>query len=165
MKPGYRYRIYLLLICSFFFTCAHATGESGRLTVNDLVEQGYQHLGHDTLVKIFQMRAIAVTDIETGEIFILESGAEQAEKKGKLEKIHDARPEKMFSLDSMARAPMLKNATYTIVGDAIIATDGVRNHRISFYKKGDTVYSVRDVDAGYVYYQLSKVKETYKTLQ
>ena len=44
-----------------------------------------------------------------------------------------------------------------VEGDALVATDGIRSYRYSVYDKQGHMYAVRDIDAGYVYFEV-KVK-------
>mgnify|MGYP001829202206 CR=1 FL=1 len=150
-KVLYRYLFILSLACVQLPAYADS-GES--LTVDKLIAQGYVLVQGEQLMQVFQMRKLAVSDIETGEVFILEGDRQKTGKNDRVEKVTSASPEKMFDPELTARPPMLRNARYQIRNDMIIATDGVRSYRLRFYMKGDTLYGARDVDAGNVYFKV-----------
>lgn len=150
-KVLYRYLFILSLACVQLPAYA-GSGES--LTVDKLIAQGYVLVQGEQLMQVFQMRKLAVSDIETGEVFILEGDRQKTGKNDRVEKVTSASPEKMFDPELTARPPMLRNARYQIRNDMIIATDGVRSYRLRFYMKGDTLYGARDVDAGNVYFKV-----------
>jgi len=155
-KLLYRYLLIVSLACVHL--PAYASSD-GYLTVDKLIEQGYVLLEGEQLMQLFQMRKLAVSDIETGEVFILEGDRQQTGKNDKVEKVTSARPEKMFDPELTARPPMLRNARYQIRNDMIVATDGVRSYHLRFYMKGDTLYGARDVDAGNVYFKVVPTAE------
>lgn len=155
MVIAHRYAIFFL---SLMLITSHAYAEKvEQVTVNSLIEMGYKRLDHDGLKKLLSEKKIGVKDFETGEEFVVEIGAGDMEKDGNIESINSAKRSKMFDLDSMSKPVILRNAHYQLVGDTIIASEGVRQHRLSFYTKGKTIYGVRDVDAGRVYYKVLPV--------
>ena len=155
-KVLYRYLLILSLACLQLPAYADS-GES--LTVDKLIAQGYVLVQGEQLMQLFQMRKLAVSDIETGEVFILEGDRQKTGKNDKVEKVASARPEKMFDPELTARPPMLRDARYQIRNDMIIASDGIRSYHLRFYIKGDTLYGARDVDAGKVYLKVVPTDE------
>lgn len=155
-KLIYRYLLLMSLAC--IQLPAHADNEK-YLTVDALIEQGFALLDGEELMQVFQMRKLAVSDIETGEVYILEGDRQKTGKNEKEDMVVSARPDKVLDPGFAARPAMLNNARYQIRNDRIIATDGIRSYNIRLYMKGDALYAVRDVDAGKVYFKVAPVDE------
>lgn len=150
----YKQCFLILLLAMLAAASFSIRAESGakHLTVHGLESDGYQLLKGQQLHNIFKLQGIEVTDIESGAIRIFHPDHVHTDRMESVSKVKDAKSSAMFDPDLVSRPAPLVNARYKITGDAIIATDGVREYRLSFYRKGDSIYAVRNVDAGKVYF-------------
>lgn len=167
-----------LLFISLLFSFGHVKAEANKhLTVHELQSQGYVLIRGPELQRIFKTESIEVTDIESGSIRVFVGDRSRTGKNDHVDTIKHARMDAMFDPELAARPAPLQNAHYKITGDAILASDGIREYRLSFYHKpGDRpgvsisdskeknaqinkIYAVRNVDAGKVYFQVRPLVE------
>ena len=132
------------------------------LTVDKIIEGGYRKLSGLQLIELMDKHVIEVVDIETEAVAVskLESSGGKPES-GMDREFDETKKDKASAfLDTrlLARAPPLEGKIERRVeGDALVATDGIRTYRYSVYDKQGHMYAVRDIDAGYVYFEV-KVK-------
>ena len=127
------------------------------LTVEKIKEDGYTKLSGLKIIELMDKHVIEVVDIETDAVAVSQLDKEQG-----MERAFDTQKKDRASafLDTrlLARAPPLEGKIKRHVeGDSLVSTDGVRTYRFSVYEKDGHMYAVRDIDAGYVYYEV-KVK-------
>ena len=132
------------------------------LTVEKIIEDGYSKLSGLQLIELMDKHVIEVVDIETEATSVSQLKSDSSESESGMERKFDETKKDKASafLDTrlLARAPPLDGKIERRVeGDALVATDGVRTYRYRVYEKQGHMYAVRDIDAGYVYYEV-KVK-------
>ena len=127
------------------------------LTVEKLIEDGYSKLSGLQIIELMDKYVIEVVDIETEAVAISQLKSES----GMERKFDETKKDKTSAfLDPrlLARAPPLDGKIERRVeGDALVSTDSIRTYRYRIYEKQGHMYAVRDIDAGYVYFEL-KVK-------
>ena len=132
------------------------------LTVAKIIEDGYSKLSGLQIIELMDKHVIEVVDIETDAVAFsqLKSNADKQDS-GMERKFDETKKDKASAfLDTrlLARAPSLDGKIERRVeGDALVATDGIRTYRYRVYEKQGHMYAVRDIDAGYVYFEV-KVK-------
>jgi hypothetical protein len=73
----------------------------------------------------------------------------------KLEQTKSHRAEYILDTDLLARAPSLSGQPdYKVVGDELIAEDGIRIYHIKLYRKNERIFIARDIDHGNVFYEI-----------
>lgn len=132
------------------------------LTVEKIIEDGYSKLSGLQLIELMDKNVIEVVDIETEAISVSQLKSDSNKSESGMEREFDETKKDKASafLDTrlLARAPPLDGKIERRVeGDALVATDGVRTYRYRVYEKQGHMYAVRDIDAGYVYFEV-KVK-------
>ena len=145
---------FALVLITLFSVSSYA-GEKEFLTVDELVEHGYAKLSGDRIREIMNKHKIRVVDIETEAVSISKredgkAGMDREFKETKSDKVS-------YFLDSrlIARAPPLDgNIERKVVGDALVATDGVRTYNYTLYEKDGRMFAVRDIDAGSVFFEV-----------
>ena len=146
-----------ILLLSIFAVSANAD-ERHFLTVDELVENNYVLLSGQQILEIMNQHSIKVVNIETEAVTVSMNDSNSAnidrefveKKSGKASSFLDPR--------LMARAPRLEGKVERkVVGDELIATDGVRTYHYRLYKKQDKIYAVRDIDNGNVFLEV-KIK-------
>ena len=144
-----------ILVLSALFSVSSYAAEEEFLTVDELVKYGYVKLSGDRILEIMNKHKIRVVDIETDAVSI--SKSEDA-KAGMDREFKETQSDKAsFFLDSrlIARAPPLDGKIERkVVGDALVATDGVRTYNYTLYEKDDRMFAVRDIDAGNVFFEV-----------
>lgn len=132
--------------------------EKKFLTVEKLVQDGFVLLSGLQVIDIMNNNTIKVTDIETDAVNVSKNNTlNDAIDRGFVEAKGD-KASAMFDTRLLARAPALEGDIHRrVVGDELVATDGVRTYRYRLYKKQEKIYAVRDVDYGNVFYEV-KVK-------
>jgi hypothetical protein len=145
---------FILVLLALFSVGTYAAEEE-FLTVDELVKQGYVKLSGERILEIMNKHKIKVVDIETDAVSI--SKSEDA-KAGMEREFKEAQSDKVsFFLDSrlIARAPPLDGKIERkVVGDALVATDGVRTYNYTLYEKDGRMFAVRDIDAGNVFFEV-----------
>ena len=132
------------------------------LTVEKIIEDGYSKLTGLQIIELMDKHVIEVVDIETEATSVSQLKSDSSKSESGMERKFDETKKDKASafLDTrlLARAPPLDGKIERRVdGDALIATDGVRTYRYRVYEKQGHMYAVRDIDAGYVYFEV-KVK-------
>ena len=127
------------------------------LTIEELLDHGYTQLTGQQLGELLQQKKIELRDIET-EAVSLSRQVNSSESGTASRQSEDVKSgSAMYFLDTrlLARAPFLEGEPkYTVSGDELIATDGVRTYHIRFYEKQGKMYGVRDIDNGYVFFEV-----------
>jgi hypothetical protein len=145
---------FILVLLALFSVGTYAAEEE-FLTVDELVKQGYVKLSGERILEIMNKHKIKVVDIETDAVSI--SKSEDA-KAGMEREFKETQSDKAsFFLDSrlIARAPSLDGKIERkVVGDALVATDGVRTYNYTLYEKDGRMFAVRDIDAGNVFFEV-----------
>ncbi|MCW8851283.1 MAG: hypothetical protein OQK44_01355 [Gammaproteobacteria bacterium] len=145
---------FILVLLALFSVSTHAAEEE-FLTVDELVRHGYVKLSGERITEIMNKHKIKVVDIETDAVSI--SKSEEA-KAGMEREFKETQSDKAsFFLDSrlIARAPPLDGKIERkVVGDALVATDGVRTYNYTLYEKDGRMFAVRDIDAGNVFFEV-----------
>ena len=137
------------------FSVSSYADEKEFLTVDELIEHGYVQLSGQKILEIMSNNKIKVVDIETEAVSIsknddAKAGMEREFKETKSDKAS-------FFLDSrlIARAPPLEGRIdRKVVGDVLVATDGVRTYNYTLYEKDGRMFAVRDIDAGNVFFEV-----------
>lgn len=132
------------------------------LTVEKIIEDGYSKLSGLQLIELMDKHVIEVVDIETEATSVSQLKSDSSKSESGMERKFDETKKDKTStfLDTrlLARAPPLDGKIERrIEGDALVATDGIRTYRYRVYQKQGHMYAVRDIDAGYVYFEV-KVK-------
>ena len=144
-----------ILVLSVLFSVSSYAAEEEFLTVDELVKHGYVKLSGERIMEIMNNHKIKVVDIETDAVSI--SKSEDA-KAGMEREFKETQSDKAsFFLDSrlIARAPPHDGKIERkVVGDALVATDGVRTYNYTLYEKDDRMFAVRDIDAGNVFFEV-----------
>ena len=145
---------FILVLLALLSVSTHAAEEE-FLTVDELVRHGYVKLSGERITEIMNKHKIKVVDIETDAVSI--SKSEEA-KAGMEREFKETQSDKAsFFLDSrlIARAPPLDGKIERkVVGDALVATDGVRTYNYTLYEKDGRMFAVRDIDAGNVFFEV-----------
>jgi hypothetical protein len=148
------FRLYLVLITLFFSINTYAD-EKQFLTVDELVENGYVRLTGQQIIEVMNNNKIKVVDIETDAVTI---SSQNKPGVGMERKFEETKSDKAsYFLDSrlMARAPALEGKIERkVVGDELVATDGVRTYHYSVYGKQGRMFAVRDIDHGNVFFEI-----------
>ena len=109
------------------------------------------------------MTGIEISEILLGKTVILKDLLSEAvyeikiNKNGVTEKktLKTKSPKTLTNVDYQARADLLKGALkFTIEGNKVITTDGLRTYVSTLYKKDNNIYGVRDVDHESVNFQI-----------
>ena len=129
------------------------------LTVEKIIEDGYSKLSGLQLTELMDKHVIEVVDIETDAVAVSQLKSDSTVSESGMErKFDEAKKDKASAfLDTrlLARAPPLDGKIERRVeGDALVATDGIRTYSYRVYEKQGHMYAVRDIDAGYVYYEV-----------
>ncbi len=131
---------------------ALATEKKTNLTASKLASYGYKKMTRTTIRENFIGPTLIIIDLLAGseyEAKFLSNG------KSELKKIKENKPETLTDADYHGRAALLTGINaFTIKGNTVITTDGVRSYASTLYKKGDVVLGVRNVDNGRVYFQI-----------
>jgi len=125
------------------------------LTVDALHASGYKMLSGEQILALMKNRSITVIDIETDAVTT--SGNKQA--KAILDRAFvETKSDKVLSQFDprlMARAPMLEGKIKRkVVADELIASDAVRTYHYRLYRKHETIFAVRDIDHGNVFFEV-----------
>lgn len=126
------------------------------LTASKLLSDGYNKISGAAIREKFIGPTLIIMDLQAGSkyvaIFTTDGKSEQKKIKGdKAKTLTDA--------DYQGRAVLLTGFnTFTINGDTVITTDGIRSYTSTLYKKSDVILSVRDIDNGRLYFQVKLKK-------
>ncbi len=132
--------------------------ETHFLTVDELVENNYVLLTGRQILEIMNQHSIKVVDIETDAVTISRNSETNANMDRKFEEKKSDKASYFLDPRLMARAPMLEGKIERkVVGDELVATDGIRTYHYRLYKKQEKIYAVRDIDNGNVFLEV-KVK-------
>jgi len=138
---------------------ATADNSQSFLTVEKIINGGYSKLSGLQIIELMDKHVIEVVDIETEAVAVSQLESDAGKPEGGMERKFDETKKDKASafLDTrlLARAPPLEgNIERRVEGDALVATDGVRTYRYRVYEKQGHMYAVRDIDAGYVYFEV-----------
>jgi len=148
----------LTVLCLVFALASAnlSAGDSGFVTVEDLVKGGFEKLPGHQIAVLMDKHVIEVVDIETDAVTVSKRDADEMGMERKFKKTKPENASAMLSPRLLARAPALEGKLERkVVVDALIVTDGVRTYRYSIYKKQDKLFAVRDIDHGYVFYKVT----------
>jgi len=127
--------------------------EQHFLTVDELV--AYSLMSGQQIREIMTNRAIRVVDIETEAVITSENTQSSNAMDRKFVETKTDKASSLFDPRLMARAPTLKGRIKRkVVGDELISTDGVRTYHYRLYKKQQTIFAVRDIDSGSVFFEV-----------
>ncbi len=149
------YIVTLFIVFSFLFNSVSA-GEKHFLTVDELTNNDFVRLTGSQLSALMEKHVIEVVDIETDAVSISQRGKTEAGMERKFKEVKSDKS--LYFLDSrlLARAPALQGKIdRKIVGDELIASDGIRTYHYSVYEKQGQLFAVRDIDHGNVYYRVN----------
>jgi len=129
------------------------------LTVDELVDSGYSLLSGQQILEIMTNHTIKVVDIETDAVSISKNDESNTDTDIDIDrKFVETKSDKAsYFLDPrlMARAPPLEGKIERkVIGDDLIATDGVRTYHYRLYKKQERIFAVRDIDSGNVFFEV-----------
>jgi len=129
------------------------------LTVETIIEDGYRKLTGLQIIELMDKHVIEVVDIEPEAVAVSQLKPDSSKSESGMErKFEESKKDKTSAfLDArlLARAPPLDGKIERRVeGDALVATDGIRTYRYRVYEKQGHMYAVRDIDAGYVYFEV-----------
>ena len=126
-----------------------------RLTTNILLSDGYKKMSGEKISKKLVGPTLLILDLLAGseyEVKLSSSG------KSKLKKIKEDKPGSLTSADYHSRATVLTGqVSFSIAGDNIVTTDGIRSYSSTLYQKDSVILGVRDIDNGFVNFQI-KIK-------
>ncbi len=149
-----RLKFFVLLITTIFANSVLAD-EQHFLTVDELVANGYSLMSGQQIREIMTDRAIRVVDIETEAVIISEHTQSSNAMDRKFVETKTDKASSLFDPRLMARAPTLEGKIKRkVVGDELISTDGVRTYHYRLYKKQQTIFAVRDIDSGNVFFEV-----------
>ena len=148
-----KFNIFTLLLISMFVVSAYA--ENGFLTVDELVDSGYELLSGQQIIEIMSSHTIRVVDIETEAVSISKNDSlNDAIDRKFVEKKGD-KASSQLDVRLMARAPALEgDIERRVIEDELVVTDGVRTYRFKLYRKQEETYAVRDIDHGNVFFKV-----------
>ena len=158
MKPGRFFIGATLLAFLSLFVNAQAdvqVGEKHFLTVDELIIHNYTKLTGQQILDLMSRHSIKVIDIETDAVALSTRKKSEAGMEREFEGVKDNKA--LYFLDArlLARAPALEGQIdRKVVGNELVATDGIRTYRYTVYKKQNRMFAVRDIDNGNVYYEL-----------
>ncbi|GMR01235.1 MAG: hypothetical protein BMS9Abin19_0601 [Gammaproteobacteria bacterium] len=129
--------------------------EKHFLTVDELVDNGYILLSGEQVLEIMGNHTIKVVDIETDAVTISRNDKSGAVMDRKFVETKNDKASSLLDARLLARAPALEGKIEReVVGDELIATDGVRTYHYKLYKKQEKIYAVRDIDHGNVFFEV-----------
>jgi len=144
---------YLVLL--MLFSIKVAADENPFLTVAELVKNGYAQLTGQQLYEIMNKNEIRIVDIETDAVTISEHEKSDSVMDRKFEETKSDKASYFLDSRLMARAPALQGTIKRkVVGDELVATDGVRTYNYSVYEKQGRMFAVRDIDNGNVFFEV-----------
>ena len=144
----------LLLALLFLYINAYAA-EKRFLTVDALLNNGYTQLTGSQVSELLKEGSIEIQDIETEAVYLSKLDGTNNSNNRKLEQIKSHGTAYILDADLLARAPSLAGQPdYKVVGDELIAEDGVRTYHIKLYQKNDRIFIARDIDHGNVFYEI-----------
>jgi len=147
-------KIGVLLLLAVFSTNSVAD-EKPFLNVDNLVDAGYTLLSGQQIMEIMADRTIRVVDIETDAVTVSEKDQSKTAMDRKFVETKSDNASSLLDPRLMARAPALEGKIERkVVGDELIATDGVRSYHYRLYKKHDKIFAVRDIDSGNVFFEI-----------
>ena len=123
-----------------------------HLTASKLLSSGYNKMSGAAIREKFIGSALIIMDLQAGSEYeaIFSPGG-----KSELKKIKGDKAQTLTDADYQGRAVLLTGFnTFTINGDTVITTDGIRSYISTLYIKGDVILGVRDIDNGRVYFQI-----------
>ena len=131
-----------------------ATENTTSFTAKKLISSGYILMTGAVIRKELIGRTVTIVDLLAGSEY---EAKFLADGKSELKKTKDNKPGTLTDADYQERAPLLTGFnTFTIKGDTVMTTDGVRSYTSKLYKKGNVILGVRNVDNGKVYFQINK---------
>lgn len=157
MKVDYSKNIPIgLLLSALLFLSINTYADEKRfLTVDVLLNNGYAQLTGTQLNKLLEQGNIEIHDIETEAVYLSRLDGPDKSNNRKLEQTKSHGTEYILDADLLARAPSLAGQPdYKVVGDELIAEDGVRTYHIRLYQKNERIFITRDIDHGNVFYEI-----------
>lgn len=144
----------ILLSLMFFIIAVPVLATENRtsLTASKLLSQGYIKMSGATIHKKLIGPTIIIIDLLAGSEY---EAVFFSDGKSKIKKTKDNKPGTLTDADYQGRAALLTGFNaFTIKGDTVITTDGVRSYISTLYKKDNVILGVRNVDDGRVYFQI-----------
>ena len=146
----------LFALMTIFITIpVQASENKTHLTVSKLLTDGYIRMSEATIRKDLIGPTLIIKDLLAGSEY---EAIFSADGKSQLKKIKEDKAHTLTYADYQGRAPLLTGFNvFTIKGDTVTTTDGIRSFTSILYKKDNVILGVRDIDNGRVYFQI-KVK-------
>lgn len=127
-----------------------------NLTASKLLSNGYNKMSGAAIREKFIGPTLIIMDLQAGSEY---EAIFSPDGKSALKKIKGDKAQTLTDADYQGRAVLLTGLnTFTINGDTVITTDGIRSYISTLYKKGDVILGVRDIDNGRVYFQVKLKK-------
>lgn len=144
-----------VLLLLAVFSANSVADEKPFLNVDNLVDAGYTLLSGQQIMEIMADRTIRVVDIETDAVTVSEKDQSKSAMDRKFVETKSDKATTLLDPRLMARAPALEGRIERkVVGDELIASDGVRSYHYRLYKKHDKIFAVRDIDSGNVFFEI-----------
>ncbi|RDH82702.1 MAG: hypothetical protein DIZ80_10505 [endosymbiont of Galathealinum brachiosum] len=146
-----------IIFLTIFVLFTQPTTADEKLTLNKLVENKYHLMTSNEISEILIDKTVILKDLLSEAVYEI-----SINKEGKIDKkiIKEKTPKMLTNIEYHSRADMLSGSIkFSIGGNKIISTDGVRTYMSSLYKKGNKIFGVRDIDHDIVNFEIISKKE------
>ena len=140
MRPGHFFVSATLLAFLSLFANVQAA-EKHFLTVDELIIHNYTKLTGQQILDLMSRHSIKVIDIETDAVALSTRKKSEAGMEREFEGVKDNKA--LYFLDArlLARAPALEGKVdRKVIGDELVATDGIRTYRYTVYEKQNRLF-------------------------
>jgi len=143
-------KIIILIFLFFMYVNSAIADAKAPLTMNDL--NGYHVMTGIEISEILLGKTVILKDLLSEAVYEIKISQNGLTEK----KIITAKsPKTLTNVEYQARADLLSgDVKFSIEGNKIITTDGVRTYISTLYKKDRKIYGVRDVDNESVNFQI-----------
>lgn len=149
-----KFNVCAVLLILMFSINSHAD-EKPFLTVDEIIADGYKLMSGLQILDIMNNHTIKVVDIETGAVSISKNDSLNDSLDRKFIEKKSDKLSTLLDPRLMARAPPLDGKIERrVVGDELIATDGVRTYHYRLYKRHERIFAVRDIDHDNVFFEV-----------
>ena len=142
-------KLIVLTLCILFSQVSVA---DENLTLNKLVNNKYHLMTSNEIREILIEKTVILKDLLSEAVYEI-----SINKDGLIDQkiIKEKSPKTLTSVEYHARADILSGSIkFSIGGNKIISTDGIRTYMSSLYKKGDKIFGVRDIDQNVVNFEV-----------
>jgi len=123
-----------------------------KLTLASLEKQNYKIMTGIEISEILFNKTIKIKDLLSDAIYKIKIDENGLTKR---ERIAPKNPKILTSVEYNSRPALLKDSIeFSIKGNKIINTDGIRTYISTLYKKHNKIYGVRDIDNNVVNFQI-----------